>query len=1069
MQGYYRFPTINKDAIIFVSEDDLWTGPIKGGIARRLTSNLGEVSHPFLSPDGNDVAFVGREEGHPEVYCMPAQGGVARRLTFLGANSVVVGWSKNGNNILFASDTEQWYLRFLFIYAVSKNKNLPKKIPVGPANSVSYGPDQGVVIGRNTADPARWKRYRGGTVGELWVDQEGKGDFKKLTNLKSNLASPMWIGNRIYFISDHEGIGNIYSCTPAGKDLKRHTKHTNFYVRNAKTDGKNIVYQTGGNIFVYFPKNDLAKEIDIKYHSPRVQTNRKFVESAKYLEDYAIHPKAEMVALTSRGKVFSMSNWEGPITQHGQKSNARYRLGRWLYDGKRFIVVTDEQGEDTIQIHYPETEKDIEDLPKLDIGRPIELEPSPKKPLVALTNHRYELILVDLGTKRSMVLDRSNYNRISHIAWSPCGEWIAYSFWNSERTSCIKLCNTTDKKNYVITKPVLQDFSPSFDPDGRYLYFLSNREFDPVYDTMQFELSFPANIKPYLITLRKDIVSPFRYTKTAPKIVDTEEEKEEESKKLHKRISIDLEGIEDRIIALPLPAAKYGQLWGIKDKILFSTFPIEGGVKLWLSEETAGNGQLEYFDLQDQKIYTITKTITNFEVAQDIDIIVYRSKDKLRIIRPHEKIDERLPNEPVGYKSGWLDLSRIKIMVEPQTEWRQMYHDAWRLQRDHFWTKDMSGIDWTKVYKRYLPLLERIGTRSEFSDLIWEMQGELGTSHAYEWGGDYRPQPQYKQGFLGADIEYDKTHDRYRIKKIIKGDPWAPEKTSPLLAPGVNIKDGDLIIAIDGKKVDGKTMVQEYLVNRANAEVLITVVSPNNKKPRTIAVKTLKDEAPARYRDWVEANRAVVHRASKNRIGYVHIPDMGPSGFAEFHRYFLSEIQYPALIVDVRFNRGGHVSELLLEKLARKRVAYVISRWRPPDPYPYESVFGPIVALTNEYAGSDGDIFSHAFKLYKIGPLIGKRTWGGVIGISPYYYLSDGGLTTQPEYSFWFMDVGWQVENYGTDPDIVVENRPQDYVQGRDPQLERAIKECTKLLAKNPPKLPSFQKPPRLKLPENLG
>jgi tricorn protease len=366
-------------------------------------------------------------------------------------------------------------------------------------------------------------------------------------------------------------------------------------------------------------------------------------------------------------------------------------------------------------------------------------------------------------------------------------------------------------------------------------------------------------------------------------------------------------------------------------------------------------------------------------------------------------------------------------------------------------------------------MLDRIGTRSEFSDLLWEMQGELGTSHAYEWGGDYRDEPRYTQGFLGTDLEYDRKHDAYRIKKIIRGDPWDLTAASPLLTPGMNVKEGDLLVAINNTSVSRKVQPAELLVNRAKTDVSVTFANRGGGNRRTFSIKTMRDESLARYREWVEKNRQIVHDTSRNKIGYVHIPDMGPNGFAEFHRYFLSEIQYPALLVDARFNRGGHVSELLLEKVARKRIGYCIARWAA-KPYPYwsESVLGPIVCLTNEYAGSDGDIFSHAFKLAKVGPLIGKRTWGGVIGISPYYSLSDGGLTTQPEYSFWFKDVGWGVENYGTDPDIEVEIKPQDYVRGKDPQLDRGIKECMRLVRKTKPRIPDFGKRPNLKLPERL-
>ncbi|MEO0126995.1 MAG: S41 family peptidase, partial [candidate division WOR-3 bacterium] len=613
----------------------------------------------------------------------------------------------------------------------------------------------------------------------------------------------------------------------------------------------------------------------------------------------------------------------------------------------------------------------------------------------------------------------------------------------------------------------LYDFAPSFDPDGKYLYFLSARHFDPVYDTMQFELSFPCHIKPYLVLLRKDLTDPFKYTKSAPQGMDMgfDIPKIEKGKKQVKKINIDIEGITDRVVPLPVAHGIYKQIKGIKDKVLYTIFPITGGKAEWFTDEIPANGTLGFYDFKEQKEGVILTGITNFKVSQNNEIIIYRAKDRLRIIKPIEKIEQKLEKQAVGPKSGWLDLSRIKLLVEPRMEWKQMYRDAWRLQRDHFWTKDMSGVDWKKVYEKYLPLLDRIGTRSEFSDLIWEMQGELGTSHAYEWGGDYREEPRYTQGFLGADLVYDKNKNAYRIMKIIKGDPWEPYAKSPLMGPGLDIKEGDILLEINGVALSKKIQPGELLVNRANTEITITIANSNGRNKRTFSIKTLSDESSARYRDWVEHNRELVHRLSKNKIGYVHIPDMGPRGYAEFHRYFLSEIRYTGLIVDVRFNRGGHISQLLLERLRRKRIGYDITRWGTPEPYPNESVLGPIVAITNEYAGSDGDIFSHGFKLYKIGPLIGKRTWGGVIGISPYYRLSDGGLTTQPEYSFWFFDVGWGVENYGTEPDIEVEITPTDYLKNRDPQLLTAVRECIKLIKKTKPKIPNFGKKPVLRLP----
>jgi tricorn protease len=433
-------------------------------------------------------------------------------------------------------------------------------------------------------------------------------------------------------------------------------------------------------------------------------------------------------------------------------------------------------------------------------------------------------------------------------------------------------------------------------------------------------------------------------------------------------------------------------------------------------------------------------------------------------------------------KNGWIDLERLNVAVRPSAEWRQMFREAWRLQRDQFWTPDMSKVDWLAVHDRYLPLVDRVSSRGEFSDLMWEMQGELGTSHCYEIGGDYRPQPVYPLGSLAASYAYNEEEEGWQVTEIARGDAWDPQKDSPLKTPGANVEVGDVILRINGQRLNRDFSPEMALVNLANTEVVLTLAAQervnsdseeesakqdDTPAPKNVTIKTLSSEFPVRYRQWVEANRTKVHEATEGKIGYVHIPDMGARGYAEFHRYFLAEIDRIGLIVDVRYNGGGHVSELILEKLARKRIAYGTTRWgKDAQPYPSESVMGPIIALTNEHAGSDGDIFSHGFKLMKLGPLLGKRTWGGVIGIWPRHALVDGTITTQPEFSFWFQDVGWGVENYGTDPDIEIDNLPQDYAKGVDAQLERAIEEALKLLAESPPPQPDFSNKPDLSLPK---
>lgn len=1067
--GYYRYPTIAGDTVVFVSEDDLWTVPAHGGVARRLTSGLGMASFPALSPDGKFIAFSGRDEGHTEVYLMPAEGGQPKRLTFLGSHSMVVGWSPDGK-ILFASNAAQPFLNIYLLYALSPQGGTPELLPTGPALSISFGPKGGCVIGRNALDPARWKRYRGGTAGDIWIDPDGSGNWRRLLQVQGNLSRPMWVGERIFFLSDHEGIGNLYSCTPSGEDIRRHTDHEDFYVRHPHTDGTRIVYHAGADLYVYDPTKNQNWKIAVEYHSPRTQRSRKFVESAKYLEDYALHPKGHLLAVTTRGKVFTMGNWEGPIVQHGEPDGVRHRLARWLHDGKRLIAVCDADGEESLEIFYADGLTPPERLTGIEFGRAIELKPSPTADHVALTNHRNELILVDLQTKHARVLDRSPYAPIAGFDWSPDGRWIAYSCALSLHTSAIKACKIETGELFSVTRPVLQDVSPTFDPDGKYLYFLSYREFDPVYDNLHFDLGFPRGVRPYLVTLKKDLANPFVPVPKAPEEKNQKsEEKEQQSEaKPEEKIEIDFDGIENRVLAFPVPDGRYQQIAAMKGKVLYTSLPIEGSLNMnWFQlTEPPAKATLEVYDFESLKAETLISGITNFKLSDDRKTLVYRAGNRLRALKAGEKPDEKLAAEPPSKRSGWIDLSRVRVSVDPPSEWRQMFREAWRLQRDHFWTEDMADVDWHAVYERYFPLIERISTRAEFSDLMWEMQGELGTSHAYEFGGDYRPEPRYDMGFLGADLVYDKKLKLWKVGHIVQGDPWDMAKSSPLAQPGVNVREGDAILAINGRRVDENTSPYELLVNQANCEILLTVGDAKGENPRTVSVKTLANETPARYREWVEKNRKFVHEQTNGRVGYVHIPNMGPLGYSEFHRYFLSEIDREGLIVDVRFNGGGHVSELILEKLARRRIAYVKTRWFGEQPYPTDSVGGPMVALTNEYAGSDGDIFSHNFKLLKLGPLVGKRTWGGVIGIWARHSLVDGGITTQPEFSFWFKDVGWKVENYGTDPDIEVEYRPQDYVAEKDPQLERAVREIVKLLETHPPSKPEFSKRPSRSLPK---
>ena len=1083
-QGYVRYPTIHQDSIVFVSEDDLWLVSSAGGRAERLTAGVAEVSYPRFSPDGTQLAFVGREEGPSEIYVMPAPGGPASRLTFQDASSKVAGWSPDGAEIVYASNAGQFAMRFEVIYSINPKGGEPRQLPFGLANAISYGPHGGIVLGRNinVRDFAYQKRYRGGRVGHLWCDVSGNGTFQRLLQLDGNIADPCWVGERIYFLSDHEGIGNVYSCTPFGEDLRRHTDHQDFYARHMSSDGQRLVYHAGAALYLFNPTSGEVRRLDTELPSIRSQRNRKFVSAAEYLDSYTLHPQGYAVALTTRGKAFSMGNWEGPVLQHGKPDGVRYRKLTWLNDGKRLVTINDATGRESLVVFNPEDGSEPRTFTDIEFGRADSMAVSPTDDVVAITNHRNELLTVDLEASTSHVLDHSDYGGIRGIAWSPDGRWLAYGFSFSNQQSAIKLCNLESGETHFVTEPVLADVSPSFDPEGKYLYFLGHRILNPVYDNLQFDLNFPKGVKPYLITLQRDLRSPFIPEPKAPEEKEKEKEEatskkeqdnngepsqkesddQEEGAKTKKppAIVIDLEGITSRAIPFPVAEGRYRSMRGIKGKVLFLLYPIQGAIhQNWDSDEPMGH--IDCYDFEKRKNETLVDGVSSFHLSRDYKTLIYRSRRRLRALKAGDKPAKADNGDRPGRESGWLDLYRVKVSVQPAAEWKQMFAEAWRLQREQFWTEDMSGIDWDAIYAQYAPLVERVGSRSELSDLFWELQGELNTSHAYEMGGEYRHGPHYQQGFLGVDWSYDAENNRYRIARIVQGDPADTNTTSPLTSPGLNITLGDAVLAIDGQRVEPERSPQELLVNQAGNEVQLTIEDATSKEIRVVTAKAIGNERPARYREWVENNRRVVHEKSDGKVGYVHIPDMSPAGFAEFHRSYLAEYDYHALLVDVRFNGGGHVSGLLLEKLARRRIGYDFSRWGQPEPYPQESPRGPMVALTNEHAGSDGDIFSHGFKLMGLGPLIGKRTWGGVIGISPRHTLVDGTVTTQPEYAFWFKDVGWNVENYGTDPDIEIDIAPQDYVHKVDPQLDRAIAEALRLIEERPALEPKPEERPR--------
>lgn len=1028
MTGYLRFPGIAADTVVFSCEDDLWSVPASGGTASRLTAGAAEASRPRLSPDGELIAFTASYDGPAEIYVMPLAGGYARRLTFQAARCATVGFHPRTGEIVYASAAGMPAGFGLRLFAVATEGGPPRPLPLGRADTICYGPDGTVVIGRNTADPARWKRYRGGCAGELWITDREDGPFAPLLSLPGNLANPCWAGDRIFFISDHENTGNVYSCRPDGGDLTRHTGHDDFYARNLSGDGRRLVYHAGASLYL-MDGTGPSVPLDVRLSSTRAQRGRRYVSASEYLESAAISPDGAELAIISRGKAFTLAHWSGPVRAHGRPEGVRYRLPRWLPDGRRLVAVAADDGPcERLILLGPDTGEQETELATGDLGYVTELAVSPVSGLVAFTTNRQRLWIVDADKSCSppVPIDESRFERIEDLAWSPDGRWLAYTFPGTPRTSAIKVAEAATGRTFCVTEPVLHDAGPAFDPGGRYLYFIGQRDLTPDLDQVQSGVGFAFGTRPYLVTLRETDPSPFVTRRRAPG-----RDQEPDHAAGPPDIEIDLSGIERRVVAFPVPEGRYAGIVGLPGKVLLLSVPLAAPDPR--RPDDSPEGTVTMVDLATGEVTSdYLSPVDEMTCDPSGKALLCRAGGRLRVLAAADA------NE-AGDTDGWVDLDRVMVAVRPGGEWRQMFREAWRLQRESFWDARMSGVDWDAVYRRYSPLAGLLASRSELSDLIWELQGELGTSHAYERGGEYRTPADHAQGFLGADWdvtrgEDDRTH--WTISRVLHGDPWNPAATSPCSRPGADIEPGDEVTAVNGAPV-GPLGPAEHLVGQAGKEVELTLVRAG-APPRAVTVLAARQETRARYLDWVEQSRQSVHAMSAGRLGYLHVPDMFQSGYADFVRGFLTELDRDGLIVDVRFNGGGHVSPLLLDRLTRRRAGAEHGRWSGVAPYPAESVRGPMALLINEHTGSDAEIFSHVFRSLGLGALIGVRTWGGTIAVWPRHHLVDGTVTTQPEFRYYLHQVGDKLENHGVEPDLTVVSPPHLRHPGEDRQLAAA-------------------------------
>ncbi|WP_326603665.1 PDZ domain-containing protein [Streptomyces sp. NBC_01799] len=1069
--AYLRYPHVQGELIAFTAEDDVWLAPLDGGRAWRVSADNRPVSQPRISPDGTHVAWTSTRDGAPEVHLAPVDGGPSKRLTYWGdARTSVRGWTPEGD-VLVISTQGQVSLRRSWARAVPIDGGPARTLPYGPVGSLAYGPGGRVLLLSATMgrEAATWKRYRGGTAGKLWLAQapgEGQGpdgvaEFVRIhEGLDGNIECPMWVGDRLAFLSDHEGVGALYSSLPDGSDLRRHTEADGFYARHATTDGTRVSYSSAGELWLL---DDLEgagpRRLDIRLGGQRADLQPHPVHAGSHLDSASPDRTGRGSAVGTRGAVHWVTHREGPARALAVEPGVRARLPRTFQaDGDQHVVwVTDAEGDDALEC-APATGIAPGTAPRRlaagRLGRVLDLAASPDGSRFAVASHDGRILIVERERGEVHEVDRSEHGDASGLVFSPDSAWLAWSHPGPEPLSQLKLAHLADLSVAEATPLRFRDYAPAFTIDGKHLAFLSERAFDPVYDAHVFDLAFVGACRPHLLTLAATTPSPFGPQRHGR---PTEKEKssgdgDQDNPTALPVTRIDLEGLADRIVPLPVEAARYSTLRAAKDGLLWLRHPVTGvlGTAGATPDSRGPETVLERYDLEKLHSDELASDVSRFAVSGDGKRLVLHTRGKLRVVPADSRVPAGSDDDHDG-GSDTVDLSRIRRTVEPAAEWRQMYDEAGRIMRDNFWRPDMGGVDWDGVLERYRPVLARVATHDDLVDLLWEVQGELGTSHAYVTPQGGRHDDTSRQGLLGADIS--RTDDgHWRIDRILPSETSDPAARSPLAAPGVAVRAGDAILAVDGQEIDPLTGPGPLLTGSAGKPVELTVEPADGGNLRHVVVVPTADEEALRYHAWVADRRAYVHERSGGRLGYLHVPDMVGSGWAQLHRDLRVEVAREGLVVDVRENRGGHTSQLVVEKLARRIVGWDLPRGMQPYSYPGDAPRGPVVAVANEFSGSDGDIVNAAIKALRIGPVVGTRTWGGVVGIDSRYRLVDGTLVTQPKYAFWLEGYGWGVENHGVDPDVEVVMAPQDHASGRDPQLDAAIRIALEGLAESPAK-----------------
>jgi tricorn protease len=1065
-----RFADISKDQVVFAYAGDLWIAARSGGAARRLTSHVGDELYPKFSPDGKWIAFTGEYDGNPDVYVISADGGEPRRLTFHPSNDIVLGWTPDGKNILFRSDRFAAPPgRYSQLFLVSPQGGTPKRLQVPRADLTSFSPDGNKIAYLETSQEFRtWKRYRGGWSLPIAIFDLKSNSYEELPKTEGMDLFPMWHDNTVYFISDRDGVMNLYSYDLSSKQTKKLTEYKDYDIKWPSLGPDAIVYENGGLLYEYNLQSGKASNIPIQVHAEDIEARPEIKTVAENIAGFGLSPTAARAVVEARGNIFTVPAEHGSIRTLSTDNSGVHEMNpAWSPDGKWIAYLSDKTGEYEVYLRPQMGGEDVRVTTDGGMYRygPI-WSPDSKKLLYWDKWHRLWWIATD--DKKPVQVDQGDYADIIDGAWAPDSQWISYSKTDRRGAGQLFLYSLDQKKTTKISDGFYNDTNPVFDPEGKYIFFFSQRYFFPSLGQLDQRFNYYATDGIFALTLKTDEASPFKPESDEEKAADKdkkdekdkksddkkaegkskdtkkkdeakkdekkeegkEEKKEEKKEEAPKPVQVDLNGIATRVAPAPLPSGIYGNLDARKGKLFYISQPQESRAA-GTEQDGAPKGVLHTYDLEKHEDKELLSGIEGYALDKEGKKVLYKAGPVLGVI-------ETAPGKKVG--DGKLDLSSLQVRIDPREEWKQTFHEAWRIERDFYWDPAMTGHDWKKIGARYEALLPWLAHRSDLNYLIGEMISELSTSHTYVGGGDRPKKLNITVGMLAADFEPDGGY--YRIAKIYPGENWSEATRSPLTEPGLKVSAGNYLIAVNGQEAKSGEEVYSYFQNLAGKLVTLKINSkPSADGAWEIVVKPVPNESGARYIDWFNVNRKKVEEATGGRIGYMYVPNTTIEGIIQFDKAFNAQLDKDGIIIDERYNQGGNIPDFYTEKLKRQLLALVAGRDTKDIPWPPVGIFGPKVMIVNELAGSGGDAFPWFFRREKIGPIVGTRTWGGLVGIGNVQPLRDGGFVTAPGFGFWSTDNGgeWVVEQHGVDPDYVVPQRPDLVVRGHDPQLEKAI------------------------------